>query len=154
MKKTRTEGLRNSVPTRAKAASAGFTLVELMVVIAIIAGLALIVGVNVLGAMDDADVTNAQAQIKNFKTALVSYKISFKKFPTTEEGLEELISNGKNKNFMDAREIPVDPWGNPYIYSSQGGRSYVITTYGADGVPGGSEYDADISSDNLGGNEN
>lgn len=134
-----------------RSSEAGFTLVELMVVIAIIAGLAMIVGVNVLGSLDEADVTNAQAQIRNFKTALTSYKITFKKFPTSSEGLEALINNAKNKKFLDSSSIPVDPWGNPYVYTSEGSRSFKIISYGADGVPGGEDYEADISSDNLGG---
>lgn len=132
------------------ASNSGFTLVELMVVIAIIAGLAMIVGVNVLGAMDDADVSSTKAQIKNFKTALVAYKLKFKKFPTTGEGLEALINNS-HKSFLDASAVPTDPWGNPYVYTSDTPRTFKIVSYGADGSPGGSEYDADIASDDLSG---
>ncbi len=128
---------------------AGFTLVELMVVIAIIAILATIVGVNVLGAMDDADVGKAQAQIRNFKTALVSYKLKFKKFPSTSEGLEALVNNSKGISFLDATQVPLDPWGNPYHYTLEGSRKYRVVSYGADGAPGGSSYDADIDSDSL-----
>lgn len=127
----------------------GFSLVELMVVIAIIAGLATIVGVNVLGALNDADVTNAKAQIRNFKTALTSYKIAFKKFPSSGEGLKVLIQNDKNKKFIDAKKVPLDPWGNDYLYSLDGGNNPIVTSYGADGVPGGEGENADISSDNL-----
>lgn len=134
---------------RRKAASGGFTLVELMVVIAIIALLAAIVGVNVLGAMDDADVTSARAQIKTFKTALTAYKLTFKKFPSTSEGLNALVKNEKNKNFLDASSVPTDPWGNDYIYTSESSRTFKIVSYGADGAPGGTGYDADITSDDL-----
>lgn len=124
---------------------AGFTLVELMVVIAIIAGLATIVGVNVLGALGDADRATAQAQIRTFSTALVSYKIQFNKFPGS---LNDLVQNPKNRNFLDSKTVPLDPWGNPYTYKSQG-RNFTITSYGADGTPGGVDEDADISSDDL-----
>jgi general secretion pathway protein G len=124
---------------------AGFTLVELMVVIAIIAGLATIVGVNVLRSLDDADRATAQAQIKNFGTALVTYKIQFNKFP---KDLDELVNNSKNRNFLDSKTVPLDPWGNPYVYKSKG-RSFTITSYGGDGTPGGADGDADISSDDL-----
>lgn len=127
----------------------GFTLVELMVVIAIIAGLATIVGVNLFGALSESEVTEAKAQIQNFKTALTSYRITFNRFPTTQEGLNALVENPKNKKFLDAAEVPSDPWGNPYVYTSEGGKSFTIVSYGADGVPGGSGADADISSDNL-----
>ncbi len=135
---------------RRRRGEAGFTLVELMVVIAIIAALATIVGVNVLGSMDEADVGAAQAQIRNFKTALTAYKLMFKKFPTPAEGLEALVTNAKGKNFLDSNSVPLDPWGNPYIYSAEGSSGFKIVSYGADGAPGGSGYDADISSDDLG----
>lgn len=130
--------------------NSGFTLVELMVVIAIIAGLAMIVGVNVLGAMDEADVGQTKAQIKNFKTALVAYKLKFKKFPSSSEGLEALVNNS-HKSFLDSTSVPTDPWGNAYVYSSDSSRSFKIVSYGADGTPGGSGYEADISSDDLSG---
>lgn len=126
----------------------GFTLVELMVVIAIIAGLATIVGVNLFGALSESEVTEAKAQIRNFKTALTSYRITYNRFPTTQEGLQALIDNPKQKNFLDASAIPPDPWGNPYVYTGEG-KSFKIVSYGADGVPGGSGADGDISSDNL-----
>lgn len=146
--KTQNGGTKGACRSR-KASVAGFTLIELMVVIAIIAGLATIVGVNLFSALSRADVTNAQAQISNFKTALMGYKIEFKKFPTTAEGLEALISNAKGTSFLDGTTVPTDPWGNPYVYTSEGSKSYKIVSYGADGVPGGSAEDADISSDNL-----
>lgn len=126
----------------------GFTLVELMVVIAIIAGLATIVGVNLFGALSESEVTEAKAQIRNFKTALTSYRIAYSKFPTTQEGLNALVQNPKQKNFLDSSQVPNDPWGNPYVYSSEG-KSFKIVSYGADGVPGGTGVDADIDSDNL-----
>jgi len=126
----------------------GFTLVELMVVISIIAILATVVTVQVLGVRDDANVSAAQAQIVNFKTGLTSYNLAFGHFPTSSEGLDALIHNEK-RSFMDADTIPTDPWGKPYIYTSEGPRQFKIISYGADGQPGGNGYDADISSDNL-----
>lgn len=137
---------------RRRGRAAGFTLIELMVVIAIIAALATIVGVNVLNALSDSDVAAAKAQIRNFKTALMGYKIAFKTFPSTAEGLDALINNSKSKAFLDAKEVPLDPWGNPYVYTAEGGK-YTIISYGADGVPGGTGSDADISSDDLKGEE-
>ena len=127
--------------------NAGFTLVELMVVITIIAILATIVGFNVLTAMDQASVTQAQAQIKNFKTALTAYRLKFNRFPSSSEGLEALITNEKGINFLDGKEIPKDPWGEPYVYTSESSREFKIVSYGADKRPGGADIDADISSD-------
>lgn len=128
---------------------AGFTLVELMVVIAIIAVLATIVGVNVIGAMDEADVAKAQAQIRNFKTALVAYKLKFKKYPSTSEGLEALVNNPGGDSLLDAKEVPLDPWNNPYHYTLEDSRHFRIVSYGADGAAGGSDVDGDIDSDAL-----
>jgi general secretion pathway protein G len=129
--------------SRRRGRAAGFTLVELMVVIAIIAILATIVGVNVLGRMDTANVTAAQAQIRNLKTAVIGYKLQHKKFP---QRLEELV--GGDNPILDAKEIPKDPWGNPYQYSVDG-HNFKILSYGADGRAGGSSIDADVDSDSL-----
>ena len=126
----------------------GFTLVELMVVISIIAILATIVTVNVLGVRDNANVTAAQGQIAIFKTALTSYNLAFGRFPTTAEGLDVLIRNEK-RPFLDTDQIPADPWDKPYVYTSEGPRQFRIISYGGDGQAGGSGLDADISSDNL-----
>jgi general secretion pathway protein G len=127
--------------------TAGFTLVELMVVIAIIAILATIVGYNVLSAVDDSNVAAAQAQIKQFENALVAYKIKFKRFPNS---LDELARPPSGEPLMQS--IPADPWGNPYQYSVEGNK-YRIVSFGADGRPGGTGYDADISSDAMAGDK-
>lgn len=127
---------------------AGFTLIELMVVITIIAILATIVGFNVYMAMDDALLTQAKAQIKNFETALTAYRLKFSRFPTSAEGLDALITNEKGVNFLRGKEIPKDPWGTPYVYTSESSREFKIVSYGADRQPGGSgEYDSDITND-------
>ena len=137
---------------RARRSTEGFSLIELMVVIAIIAMLATAVGVKMFGALEDGNIATAKTEIKNFQTALIMYKIALKKMPTTEQGLEVLIDNPK-KNFLDAKSIPNDPWDNPYVYTLEGGTNYTIISYGADGVPGGSDADADIDSSNLAGDK-
>jgi len=124
----------------------GFTLVELMVVISIIAVLAAIVGYNVLGSVDQGNIAAAKAQIKQFDTSLVAYKIKFKKFP---EDLSALISPPSGDPIMNAKEVPLDPWGNPYQYQLEGSRKYVIISLGADGAAGGEDVDADIRSDDI-----
>lgn len=129
----------------------GFSLIELMVVIAIIAMLATVVAVNVLGSLQDASTAKAQADIKSFETAIVAYRIAFKRFPTQDEGLDALINNEK-RNFLSQKTIPKDPWGNDYIYTLEGSE-YKIVSLGADGQPGGTGENADISSDNLAGDE-
>lgn len=128
----------------------GFTLIELMVVIVIIGMLAALVVPRYIGAADKAKVTTAKTQISLFKSALTMFKLEMGEFPTTSEGLEALIHNGK-KNFLDQDTIPLDPWGMPYIYSSPGpqGHDFEIMSYGSDRAPGGTGYAADIVSWDL-----
>jgi general secretion pathway protein G len=132
--------------TRRKRANSGFTLVELMVVISIIAVLAAIVGYNVLSSVDDGNIAAAKAQIKQFDTALVAYKLKFKKFP---DSLEGLVNPPEGEPILNASSVPLDPWGNPYQYQLESSRKYVITCLGADGSPGGEDVDADIRSDQM-----
>lgn len=128
----------------------GFTLMELMIVIVIIGIIVAIVAPRMVGALDESNVAAAKAQIRNFKTALLSYRIKFNKYPSTAEGLNALINNAKEP-FLDSSVIPKDPWGNEYVYRCPGssGREYDIVSYGRDGQPGGTGYDADIESWNL-----
>ena len=135
--------------TREHRARAGFTLVELMVVIAIIAILATLVGYKVMNAFDDASVAQAKSQIRQFKTALVAYRLKYNHYPTSAEGLEALVKNDKNIAFLESTEVPKDPWGNPYVYTCEGSRDFRIISYGADGKEGGSDIDADIDSSQL-----
>ena len=135
---------------------AGFTLVELMVVIVILGLLAALVAPRFLTVADEAHVSAAKAQISHFKTARTQYKPEFNEFPTSSDGLEALVSNAKNKNYLDADSVPKDPWGNPYVYTCPGaeGHEFEIVSYGADGQKGGTEYNADIVSWNLQGDSN
>ena len=135
--------------TKRNARRRGFTLIELMVVIAIIGVLATVVTASLLSASEEGNVTAAKAQIKNFETALMQYRLKNKTFPTTEQGLQALISGPQR--FLNSNSIPKDPWGNDYVYRAPGpdGMPYEIISYGANGQPGGSEYNADISSADL-----
>ncbi len=117
---------------------AGFTLVELMVVVAIIAILATTASVYFLGAVDDADQAKAKAEIQAMKTAVTAYMLkNNRKLPNS---LDDLAP------FMDPPKIPMDPWGKPYVYTKDGTRKFTIMSYGADGAPGGDGINADISS--------
>src|SRR5690606_5492808 len=127
--------------------NAGFTLMELMIVIVILGMLAAVVVPNMLGVADKGKVTAAKSQIHAFRQALTMYKLQVGKLPTSSEGLDALINNGK-QNFLDQAAIPLDPWGNAYVYRSPGteGRDYEIISYGEDGTEGGTGISADIKS--------
>jgi general secretion pathway protein G len=133
-----------------RASRAGFTLIELMVVIVILGLLAAVVVPKFIGATDDAKVAAAKTQVHAFRMALDMYKLKFGNYPKTSEGLMALINNPK-QNLLQEENIPNDPWGNPYQYASPGsnGRDYDLQSFGADGAPGGSGFNADIQSWNL-----
>jgi len=138
-----------NVKRRIRRGQGGFTLVELMVVISIIAILATIVGYNVMSSVDDSNVAAAQSQIRQFETAILAYRLRFKRYPSS---LDELVNPPSGPTLLQgASSIPMDPWGNPYVYTVEGS-GYRIVSYGANGQPGGTGFDADISSDNLSGN--
>ncbi len=122
-----------------RARTAGFTLVELMVVVAIIAILATTAGVYLFGALDDADQTKAKSEIQAMKSAVTAYMLkNNRKLPNT---LDEIAP------FMDPPKVPQDPWGNAYVYTKEGTRSFKIVSYGADGAPGGDGVNADVSNE-------
>lgn len=134
----------------------GFTLIELMVVIVILGILAAVVAPRIMGRADEAKVTEARVQIKNFETALKLYKLDNSRYPSTEQGLEALVAaptTGKvphkwrKGGYLESRRIPADPWRNPYLYASPGLHGdFDIISYGADSARGGIDFDADIES--------
>jgi general secretion pathway protein G len=136
--------------------ASGFTLIELLVVMLILGLLAGIVGPRLFGQTDEAKVTNARIQIENFSTALKIYKLDNGSFPTTEQGLEALVSPPQGGNtptkwreggYLEKSTVPKDPWGLPYVYLSPGVHSsFDITSYGADKTPGGEGINKDINS--------
>ena len=127
-------------PRRRKREEDGFTLVELMVVIVIIGLLATVVVINVMPAQDTARVKKAEADIALLEQAAEMYRLNKLDYPTTEAGLQALVSEGFVKR------MPDDPWGKPYEYSVPGrdGRAFDIYSLGADGREGGEGDDADI----------
>jgi general secretion pathway protein G len=134
----------------------GFTLIELMVVIVILGLLATIIMPKILDRPEQARRLKAKVQIRNIQSALALLKTDTGSFPTTSQGLEALINDPglkgwKQGGYIEGGKVPVDPWGNPYMYLCPGihGEDYEIESYGKDGEDGGSGDDADIESWNI-----
>ena len=130
---------------------AGFTLVELLVVMVIIGLLATLVGPRLLGHKEKAEVGAARAQIEMLGTALDTFRLDVGRYPTTEEGLDALQRKPAGADRWDGpylkKEVPLDPWKKPYLYKSPGEHGpYDLLSYGADGTPGGEGNNRDINS--------
>jgi general secretion pathway protein G len=132
----------------------GFTLIEIMIVLVIMGILAGLIVPKLMGRTDDARVLQAKQDISTMMGALSMYKLDNMRYPTTEQGLQALVTkptsgpatNGwKTGGYIS--KLPNDPWGNPYQFLSPGIKAEVeIFSYGQDGKPGGAGYDADIGS--------
>lgn len=131
---------------------AGFTLIELMVVLVIIGVLAALIVPNVLDRADDARVTAARTDIGNLMQALKLYKLDNQRYPTGEQGLDALIHKPSTSpvpaNWRPyVEKLPNDPWGRPYQYANPGVKGEIdVFSLGADGQPGGEGVNADIGS--------
>ena len=131
---------------------AGFTLLELLVVIVIIGLLAAYVGPKYFAQLGKSEVTIAKAQMEAFEKTLDNYRLDIGRYPTTEEGLAALMAapptaGAKWNGPYLKKGVPQDPWGNPYQYRSPGtkaGVDYEIVSTGKDGQPGGAGENADI----------
>ncbi len=125
---------------------AGFTLIEIMVVILILGLLATLVVQSLRGATDKAKRTKAMADIAELKTALDRYYIDNGSYPNGDQGLQALVSPpggqaGDPEGYV--KRIPNDPWGHAYVYQSDG-NTYTLKSLGADGAEGGTGKNADI----------
>ena len=134
----------------------GFSLIEILVVLVIMGLLISVVAPTVLNSADDARIQKVQADFKSIETALKIYRLDNYVYPSTEQGLEALVTpsslepeprNFKRGGYLS--ELPMDPWGRPYLYLSPGEyRETDIYSMGADGLPGGDGQNADIGNRN------
>ena len=137
----------------------GFTLIEIMVVLVIIAILGALIGPQILGRVDEARVTAAEQDIRALGTALDLYRMDNFRYPTTDQGLEALVTkpddpsvrNWKPEGYLKSRTVPKDPWGSDYLYLQPGtrGGAYDLYSLGADSQVGGEGPDADIGNWNI-----
>lgn len=130
--------------------SGGFTLLELLVVMVIIGLLAGYVGPRYFAQIGKSEIKTARAQIDAFEKALDQYRLDAGHYPTTEQGLGVLMTRPANEPKWAGpylkKNVPPDPWGNPYVYKQPGEHGdFDLLSYGKDGQPGGSGEDADIT---------
>lgn len=132
---------------RRLSSSAGFTLIEIMVVVFILGLLVTLVAPKILGKTDQARQVKARADIKAIEDSLHLFKLDNGFYPTTAQGIEALVTAPAGARNFDPDgylgKVPQDPWGMPYAYFSDG-RKIVIKSYGADQQEGGDGYNADI----------
>jgi len=135
--------------------SQGFTLIEIMVVVVIIGILGALIIPNVIGRDDQARITAVRNDIRAVANALDMYKLDNFQYPSTEQGLEALVSKPSGfpepKNYNPngyLKKIPTDPWGTPLVYINSGGK-FELYSLGADAQEGGEGYDADVHFENL-----
>jgi general secretion pathway protein G len=129
---------------------AAFTLLELLVVVAIIGLLVGYVAPRYFGQVSKSEITTARAQIDALEKALEQYRLDTGRYPSTEMGLNALVQRPQGEAKWNGpylrKDVPLDPWGKPYTYRFPGERGdFDIASYGRDGQPGGSGDDADIT---------
>ena len=131
----------------------GFTLIEIMVVVVILAILGTLVAPQILGRIDEARITKAREDMKLYESALDLYRMDNFRYPGNEQGLDALVHRPNDPNLKNWRaegyvkQLVKVPWGHDYVYVSPGtgGAPYDLMSFGADGAPGGTGNDADLS---------
>ncbi len=136
--------------SRGPRAAAGFTLIEIMVVVVIIGILAALIAPSVIGRIDQAQITKVKQDIRAIESALKLYRLDRFRYPTTDEGLNALVTPPSdstvpwpNGGYLD--RLPKDPWDRPYLYAQPGSHGeFDLYSLGRDGVQGGEGVDADL----------
>ncbi len=134
-----------------RTAQAGFTLIEMMVVMVIIGLLMALVGPNLIGRVEQSKVKAARIQIEELSSVLDMFRLDVGRYPNTQEGLAALRTRPVGVDRWDGpylkKDVPKDPWDRPYLYRSpgEGGRPYDLLSYGGDGVQGGTGDGQDIA---------
>lgn len=137
----------------ARTAAAGFTLLEMIVVLVIIGLIMGLVGPRLFSQADKAKVQTAETQIRMLRGSLETMRLDISRYPTQEEGLKLLVEKPTDSKLSQRWQgpyledgLPDDPWGNAYQYSTQrsGTHNFSLYSFGADGKPGGSDFDTDI----------
>jgi general secretion pathway protein G len=133
----------------------GFSLIEVLVALVIVAIMSTVVALNLAGTADEARVTSTRSQLATLKTALIQYKSQQGFFPTEAQGLEALVREPETPpvpprypqgGYLGSREVPVDGWERPFLYIVPGrdNQPFEVISYGADGFEGGTGADADL----------
>jgi general secretion pathway protein G len=142
--------VRSALPRRS--AEAGFTLVEMLVVITIIGLIMALVAPRVLNYLSESKTKAAKIQIESFANALDLFYLDEGRYPTTAEGLVALVQRPADNStwngpYLQTGTVPIDPWGNPYVYRAPGQHGpYDIESFGPDGHQGGTGSASEITS--------
>lgn len=134
----------------------GFSLIEVLVALVIVAIMSTVVALNLVGTADEARVTQTRAQLNVLESALIQYKSQQGFLPTEAQGLEALVREPETPpepprypqgGYLGSREVPVDGWERPFLYLTPGrnDEAFEVISYGADGFEGGTGADADLS---------
>ena len=146
---------RSEISEKRRESQAGFTLVEMLVVIAIIGLIMGLIGPRVLNYLSESKVKAARIQLQSFVTALDLFYLDAGRYPSSAEGLSALVKQTPgvaawNGPYLKGGNVPSDPWNHAYVYRSPGEHGpYDIVSYGSDGQEGGSGVAADISLESL-----
>ena len=157
MKNKRIRIVVKATMDKSKKHSRGFSFIEVMVVIIILALISGFVGVSLLESLEKSKIDSTKTQISGLESALDLYRLHNSRYPTSEQGLKALLEKPevgiipKNWNgpYLRGNNLPQDGWGSPFRYVSVNGKNYEIISLGSDGVDGGTDLDADINSSDL-----